>query len=268
MRLINNKKKIILKIIHQRIRRLSRGQSRQMSGIILDSGTKTSLLHHFHVKISSLRYSLSLNELVLTFKIIYLFLHFCKNGIRCPFDLLLGHNIMRCRKNSHMALFIFNLTGKYINFRDPLNFISKKLHTDGPVRSIGRKNLQHITFHPEGTPVKIHLIPCVLNVDQLPDNLVSVFFHAGPQRNHHVKKLLGRTKTVNTGYRRHHNHISPLTESRSSGKTHLINLVIGGRILGNVGISGRNIGLRLIVIVIGYEIFHCVVRKEFFELSI
>ena len=37
MRLINNKKKIILKIIHQCIRRLSRSQSGQMSGIIFDS---------------------------------------------------------------------------------------------------------------------------------------------------------------------------------------------------------------------------------------
>ncbi len=48
----------------------------------------------------------------------------------------------------------------------------------------------------------------------------------------------------------------------------LIDLVINGGILGNVGIGGGHISFRLIIIIIGDKIFHCVLRKKFFKLPI
>ena len=118
---------------------------------------------------------------------------------------------MRGRENSYMALFIFNLAGQHINLRDPLDLIPKKFHTNRPVCGIGRKNFKHISLHPEGTSMKIHFIPCILNVDQLPYDLIPVFFHSRTQRDHHIKELLGSAQTINAGYRRNHNYIPSLT---------------------------------------------------------
>ncbi len=50
--------------------------------------------------------------------------------------------------------------------------------------------------------------------------------------------------------------------------THLIDGIIDGRILGNVRIALRNIGFRLIVIVVTHEILDGVVRKKLFEFLI
>ena len=44
------------------------------------------------------------------------------------------------------------------------------------------------------------------------------------------------------------------------------NFVIDGRILFDIGIGCRNVGLRLIVIIIGNKVFNGAVRKEFPEL--
>ena len=110
-----------------------------------------------------------------------------------------------------MAFHTFDFAGKHIDICDPLDLISKKFHTHRPVCRVSRKDLQHIATHPEGSTVKIHLISCVLDIDQLFDNLITVLLHSRTKRDHHIKKFLRRTQAVNTGYRRNHDHVFPLT---------------------------------------------------------
>ena len=50
--------------------------------------------------------------------------------------------------------------------------------------------------------------------------------------------------------------------------TELVNLVIDRAILFDISIARRHIGLRLIVIIVGNEVFHCVIGEEFLELTI
>ena len=182
-----------------------------MSGIVLDSGTETGFLHHFHVKVGTLCNSLSLDQLVLTFEISHLLLHFFQDCICRTADLLLWYYIMRRRKNSRMAFHAFDLTGKHIDICDPLNLISEKFHTHCPVRGVCRKDLQYISPDTKGSSVEIHLISCILNVDQLFDNLITILLHSWAKRDHHVKKFLRRTQSVDTGDRRDHDHILPFT---------------------------------------------------------
>ena len=46
-----------------------------------------------------------------------------------------------------------------------------------------------------------------------------------------------------------------------------VDLVVDGAVLFNVGIRGRDVGLRLIIVVIGYEILHRIFRKKLPELG-
>ena len=89
-----------------------------------------------------------------------------------------------------MAFHTFNLSGKHIDICDTLDLISEKLHPHCPVCRIRRKDLQHITPDTECSTVKIHLISCVLDIDQLFDNLITVLLHSRAKRDHHIKKLL------------------------------------------------------------------------------
>ena len=50
--------------------------------------------------------------------------------------------------------------------------------------------------------------------------------------------------------------------------TELVNLVIDRAILFNICIAGRYIGFRLVVIIVGNEVFHCVIGEELLELTI
>ena len=97
MRLVNHHNKIVREIINQSIGRLPRRKPCQMSGVVLDSGTKTCLFHHFQIKIGPFADSLCLEKFVFAFKIRHLFFHFFFNGLGGLQDTFHRHNIMRRR---------------------------------------------------------------------------------------------------------------------------------------------------------------------------
>ena len=51
-------------------------------------------------------------------------------------------------------------------------------------------------------------------------------------------------------------------------QTQFLNLVVNGQILLNICVCGRNVGLRLVVIVVGDKIFHCIFREKLLELAV
>ena len=48
----------------------------------------------------------------------------------------------------------------------------------------------------------------------------------------------------------------------------LVDFVVNGGILFDIGVRGRNIGLRLIVIIIGNKVFHGVIREKLLKLAV
>ena len=157
---------------------------------------------------------------------------------------------------------------KSIQFRDTIDLIPEKFHTIGIIRGIRRNDLQHITTHPKSTTGKIHVVAHILHIYQLSDHLIPILLIPRPQGNHHILVVIRATNTIDAGYRRYDNDIAPLCQGCRSRQTQLVDLIIDGGILGNIGIGRRNICLRLIVIIIGYKIFHRIIGKKFFKLSI
>ena len=155
-----------------------------------------------------------------------------------------------------------DLPGQYINLRDPVNLIAEKFYPDRRIAIVCRKNLHCITAHPECTTVKIHVISCVLDIDQCTDDLISVLLHSRTQRNHHSKVVLRAAQTIDTGNRGDHDHIFTLYKCRRGRQAQFINLLIDCRILGNISVRLWHICLRLIIIVIGDKIFHCITPSK------
>ena len=175
---------------------------------------------------------------------------------------------MRCRKNRRMFQFIVNLTGQHIYFCNSINLISKEFHTNCPVRIVGREDFQHISTYPERTTMEIHFITVILNIDQFFDYLIPVFLHSRTKWDHHIKEFFRCTQTIDTGYRGNHNNIFPFTESRCCRKTEFIDFIVRGSIFCYISIRRWNVCLRLVIIIIGDKVFHCVLREEFLHLSV
>ena len=175
---------------------------------------------------------------------------------------------MGCRENTDMCKLALDFPGKHINFRNPVDLIPEKFHPHSRIRTVGRKNLQSVPADTEGASVKIHLIAGVLNVDQFSDDLIPVLGHARTKRDHHVLEFLWRTQSVNTGYGGDDDNVLALRHGSSGREPELVDLVIDGRVLGNVGVRGWHICFRLVIIVIGDEILHRILREKLLKFPI
>ena len=84
---------------------------------------------------------------------------------------------MGCRKDRHMSELRLHLSGQGINLCNAVHLITEKFHPVGLTSGIGRENLQHVSPYPERAALKIHVIPHVLNINQLVNDLIPVLFH-------------------------------------------------------------------------------------------
>ena len=161
-----------------------------------------------------------------------------------------------------------DLTCQHVNLRNPVNLITEKLHTHCRICIICRKNFQHITAHPKSTSMKIHIVSHVLDINKLPDHIIPVTLHARSQRNHHILIIHRTSQTIDTGNTGYNDNITAFCQCRSCGKTQFVNLLVDGGILRNVGVCRRYVCFRLIIIVIGNKIFHCIVWEKFLHLPV
>ena len=210
MRLINHHNKIIREIVNQCVRRLSRFQPGQMSGIILDSRTEACLPHHLYIKIRTLRYSLCFQKLSFTLKVSNLLFQLFFDRPDSRFHPFFGNYIMGCRKDCHMTDLINNLSRQNIYLCNSFHFVPKKLYSKCNFFRICREYLQHITMYPECSPLKIHLVTVILDIDKLTDDIIPVLLHTRSQRNYHLLIVDRRTQTIDTGYTGDDNNITAL----------------------------------------------------------
>ena len=81
--------------------------------------------------------------------------------------------------NGYKPLYIVDgLFNDNINFLNPVYFIPKKLNPNRTVTCRCRKNLNYITTHTKCATMKIHIIPRVLYINQTPNHLIPILFHA------------------------------------------------------------------------------------------
>ncbi len=117
---------------------------------------------------ASISFSSVLEELHLLFHILF--------NLACCFqDRVHRHNVVGGRKDCDVVQFTFKISPVSISISEIRSISSPKNSTRTALSDLlRRKNLQYITAHTERTTVEIHLISGVLNIDQLPDNLIPV----------------------------------------------------------------------------------------------
>ena len=82
-------------------------------------------------------------------------------------------------------------------------------------------------------------------------------------------KVFRISDAIETGDAGNHNHIPPSGhQGRRCAQTKFLDFVIDAQILFYIGVGRGNICLRLVVVVVGDEVFDGIVRNERLELSV
>jgi len=143
-----------------------------------------------------------------------------------------------------------------------LDGVAEEVDADHPFLLVGGKDLDDVAADAEGPSVEIDVVPLVLDVDEPVQEVVAGDVHPLFEVDLQVGIALAGADAVDAGDAGDDDDVAPFQERARGRVAHLVDLVVDGGILFDVGVRGGDVGLGLVVVVITDEILHGVVGEE------
>lgn len=156
----------------------------------------------------------------------------------------------------------YRMSGKRLELNDFFYFVAPEFYPHGDLGAVYGKHFDDVSAHSERRAFKLYVAPFILYLDKSVNELFSVYRHARAQRYSHAVIFERRAETVYARHRRHDDNVSALAKRARSRVAQLVYLVVYGQIFFYISIRPRDISLRLIIVVIRYEVFYSVVGKN------
>ncbi len=160
-----------------------------------------------------------------------------------------------------------HLAGQRLEARQPGHPVVLQLDAQAYLLVAG-VDLHRVPPHPEGAPFESHVVPGVVDTHQPLHDLLAVDPLADVQDQHVLPPLVRRAQAVDAGHRGHDDHVPPLHQGRGGPQPQPLDVLVDVRVLLDVGVRCRQVGLGLVVVVVGDEELHRVLREEALELPV
>ncbi len=268
MRLIGENERIVGQIFEECRRRLAGKTAGQIARIILDAGAGAGRLQHFEVEHGALFEPLRFEQAARRIELGKTLLQFHldaldrlqKRRARCD---VMGIGI---DLDEFEVLRLF--AGQRIKFGDRFDRIAKEPDAPGAVFIMGGEELDRIAAHPENTAGKIPCRTLVVQGDQIGDELALVEPFPELEGEGHRRIGLDRADAINARDGGDDDHVIAFEQRARRRMAHPVDLLIDRAFLLDVGVGARHIGFRLVIIIVGDEIFDRVPRKEASEFAV
>ena len=265
VRLINNQQEVIREIIQQTVRGAAGGTTINMARVVLNAIAEAHLLHHFQVVGGAHTQTLRLQQLALGLEGLQALAQLILNGGNSLRHALRAGNVVACGEDIHFFFLANHLAGQRVQGVNRLNLITEELDADR-VLLVHGDDFDGIAAHTERAAVKVHIVTRVLHRHELAQQLVAVNLLTATQSHHLLNVLLGRAQTVNAGHGRNHHHVAASQQGVRRRVAQTLHLLIDGGVLLNERIGLRHVRLRLVVVVVGDEVLHRVIRQQLTQL--
>ena len=186
-------------------------------------------------------------------------------------DTFLGGHKEIGRIDIQFILLVYLLPGLRIERRDTVYLVIPELDTIGcSVKSFdSRKNINRIAVYTKAASVELYFIIDIKGIHEAAQQFIPVYPHSLLQIHHLLGKSCRICHTIQAGDRRNDNDVLPPRQQRSGcTQAKFIDLVVDLQILFYIGVRRRQVSLRLVIIVIGDEIFDGIVREKGLELTV
>ncbi len=151
--------------------------------------------------------------------------------------------------------------------RELLDFVAPELQAERELLVRG-VHLDAIAADPELAGLQRHVISVVLDAYQPGQHLVAVDHLANPQGHHGLAVVLGRADAVDARDAGHDDHVAAADQGAGGRQAQPFDVLVDRGVLLDVNVALRDVGLRLVVVVIAHKIVDGVVGEELFELGI
>ena len=263
---IHKEDEILGKIVDERQRRGTDGTAADDAGIVLDARAIAQLAQHLDIVARALADALGLDRLALGEKLRLALVEFTVDLHDGALEFVLRCDIMRGGIDGDVLERARHLTVDGVEFTDPVDLVAEEFDAHGLVAVIRGVEFHRVAAHAEAVALKGDVVALVADLDEALQEEVALHRHARAERDHELFKVLRLAKAINARYGRDDDHIAPLEQRAGGGEAQAVDLFVRGGILCDVGIRMGDIGLGLIVVVVGDKVFHRVFGEKLLEL--
>jgi len=154
-----------------------------------------------------------------------------------------------------------------IDLGQRLNLIAEHFNAVG-VLVVGGEDLNHVAAYAEGATAEVHIVALVEDLNEPAGDVLAADLLALFEQEQHAVVGLRRTQAVDATDRAHDDGVAALKERTRGREAQLVQLLVDGGFLLDIEVAGRNVGLRLIVVVVADEVFDRVRGEELLELVV
>ena len=233
--------------------------------IVLDARARADFLEHLQVEGGAHAQALLLEQLILATEpreaIVELVLD---GGDRFLHAFLAGH-IVRGREKVRVIHVVDDVAGERMQHGKRLDLITEHLDADRKLLVHG-DDLDRVATHAERAARKRHVVTHVLHRDEAAQQRIAVDDHAPFELDHSSHILLGRAEAVNAGHRGDDDRVAPREQRVRGAVAQPLDLVVDRGVLLDEGVRLGDVGLGLVVVVVGDEVLDGVVWEQLAEL--
>ena len=160
------------------------------------------------------------------------------------------------------------LAGQRIEFVHVFDFVAEQGDAPGAIFIMTGEDIDDFATQPERTTRECGVVAAVLQIHQGLGQSVAIDPAADFQLRNHLGVGFDRTDTVDAGDRCDDDDIIALQQRLGGGMAHTVDLFVDLRVFFYVGVGARNIGFRLVVVVVADEILDGIVGKEAFHFAV
>ena len=266
--LVGEDERIVGQIFEQGRRRLAGLPAGEIARIILDPGAGTGRFEHFEIEQRALLEPLGFEQAAGT-------MQFAETLFQFLLDR--GDRLQQGRPRRHIMRIGIDLdefevlrlvAGERIEFGDRLDLLAEKADAPGAIFVVGREYLDRVAAHAKDAAREIAAAALVLQSDEVGDELALVEPFAARHGEGHRRIGLDRADAIDARHRGDDDHVVAFQQRPRRRMAHAVDLLVDRGFLLDIGVGARHIGFRLVIIVIGDEIFDRIVGKEALELAV
>ncbi len=261
VRLVDEADEVLREVVEQAVRARARHPAVQDARVVLDARAEPDFLEHLHVVLRALAQAVRLEQLALGLQ-----------GLAALVELVadLGHGalhrafldvVVRGRPDRDVLEIVPDeLAGQRVEVLQALDLVAEQQRAERRLL-IGREDLQRVPPHAERAAPERRVVAVVLQVHELAQQLVAV--HEAALDDHLAVVVVGlrRAEAEDARDRRDDDHV-PAREQRRRGRVaQAVDLLVDRRVLLDVEVPRRDVGLWLVVVVVGDEVLDRVRRE-------
>src|SRR5215218_3647771 len=256
----------IREVVEERVRRRARRTSVEMPRIVLDAGAVAELAHHLQVVLRALPEAVGFEDLALLIQLGGALLELRLDVPYCYREPVLVGDEVSGRVDGQGVRLAQDLTRQRFYLGHVLDLVSEEGDAvDGVL--VGRVDLEYVAPHPERAAGKLEVVTRVLDAHQVPQDVVEVVEASPLQEDHLRAVLVGAAEAVDRGDARDYYDVAAGEEATRRRVSKPIYVLVDLGVLLDEGVRARDVGLGLVVVVVGDEVLDGVVREELGEFA-